>query len=176
MLCDQGPTVAEEIRKGSHGGTEARRACREPRTQRAYGASGMEEGSGSHAAESVRNPTVPLAPAHATRKRFHDAASVPSVSRAREHRSHADADPVRPGPGPCIGDPDLTTKSTKDTKKQRTRGRGGRQVDSPFGTDRSWGRDTDHRSVSPVRPVPNATSTKAPPADAGADSAGPNSR
>jgi hypothetical protein len=96
----------------------------------------MEEGSGSHAAESVRNPTVPLAPAHATRKRFHDAASVPPCLGERYNGRATNADPVGLGLGRRIGDPDLTTKSTKDTKKQRTR-RGDRQVGSPFETDRS---------------------------------------
>jgi len=36
-----------------------------------------------------------------------------------------------------MGDPDLTTKSTKDTKKQSTRRRGDQQVGSPFETDES---------------------------------------
>jgi hypothetical protein len=60
-------------------------------------------------------------------------ASVRDTTAAGRRRSCSS------GPGSRAGDPDLTTKSTKDTKKQSTR-RGDRQVGSPRGTDRSWGR------------------------------------
>jgi hypothetical protein len=50
------PAVAKAIRRGSHGGTEARRTFREPISQRDHGAGGMEGGLGSQGPESVPTP------------------------------------------------------------------------------------------------------------------------
>jgi len=70
---------------------------------------------------SRSEPLVPFTRAHATRKRFHDAASVPSVSPVRERPEARRRQSCSSGPDSRTSDPDSTTKSTKNTKKQSTR-------------------------------------------------------
>jgi hypothetical protein len=136
VLIQPVPTAEEEIRKGSHGGTEARRAPRAPRTQRAHRR--QEWSRDWDATQRSRSGTLdPFRPG------LRDEEEVSRCGlRALRVLSERTPEPRRScssRPGSRAGDPNLTTKSTKDTKKQSTR-RGDRQVGSPRGTDRSWGR------------------------------------
>jgi hypothetical protein len=96
----RGPTAAEEIWKGSHG---ERRGHGAPNAVQAH--SLRTRASTEPAAIAITQSPMRLSPeplrqsaqAHATRRRFRDATSVPSVSSVRENRQHDDADPVRPG-------------------------------------------------------------------------------
>jgi hypothetical protein len=137
----RGPTAAPAIRKGFSRRAQkvrsSQRSSDAPAAYRRFTGTGCDR---DHAAAEARSSGTlpPVRPAMQAPRSADAAASVPSVSSVRERPAARRRRPSSSRPGRRTGDPDLTTKSTKVTKKQSIR-RGDRQVGSPFETARSRG-------------------------------------